>query len=92
MEKIEKRPEYQQIGKGKVIRRMNKLTVQDYFAAGGSSVKHYNSVTLMKEIDLKTLDAKALELIIYALVATRRIVKPEKPNKDVMIKIISEVQ
>lgn len=92
MEKIQKRDQYQQIGKGNVTRKMDKLTLADYFQAGGTSVANFNSVTLNPEIDLKKLDNKALELIIFSLVATQRIIKLEKSNKESMIEAINKVQ
>lgn len=84
-----KRLQYQPIGKGNPMRDMNKLTLADYFAAGGRSVAHYNSITLKKEVDLDKLDAEQLKSIAKAMVHKRIISKPAKETKEELLKAIT---
>lgn len=84
-----KKLQYQQIGRGGVMRDMEKLTLADYFMAGGNSFKHYNSITLKKEVDLNLLKADELKVIVASMVNRKLISKPEKTTNPDMVKAIT---
>lgn len=83
-----KRLQYQQIGKGDAMRDMEKLTLADYFMAGGRSLDHYNSVTLKKEVVLEDLKADELKTIVTAMLNRKLISKPEGSKNTDLIKAI----
>ena len=76
---------------GDVYRRIDKLTLQDYFLAGGNSIEHYNHIT-GKSVSLN--DFKKDKLYFFGLQLIdkkKKLIIDKSMKKSDLIEAISKV-